>query len=815
MNYKSFKMRKIHTLAYIKIIALLTGLLICSHTKAQLPERYEGLAPESPFGLDIREEMPEKADICNDLGVKWVRGIEHEYFSQWGEDYEDAQNKIRAMKERGIMPIPVLFYPQQWICSGLGPPADWDGYVQSAYNMIEACQSQVDYFEHWNEPWVDEWAWNCGTAEMYRQLVKDIWVKVRENPELDHVRLIGGGSTAYNRDVLYAKNHDIGYVDGSVNHAYSFPNSNVFGLVLMQMKLDKMYSKSQGVGGAWQTEFGTYTEMFSSDGETWVAKTIAPSYLLHMLAGHYADRTVRAFWFNWSGHGMHDIVDNEDAKNAYRTMTRVLEGTRITTGLYAASKAMWGVVLEDDYSNDSRARAVVWADGPYSGDIGNPWEPGGGGGAGSVPSDIYQGVMSISGSGIQAYDYLGNEITDLTNIPLNPVSVIYFLADMPTSQLQSVLENADFHLKTEVKITAQSIMGPVIKGRTIDIKLENVVNKPRSGSVTITPPAGWTLTTHSLPFENLAPGEVTILGFPIESFETNFSNKYDIDYSLSVDGKISANTGSWTIQCAYAPKRTITVDGNLDDWDGIIGTSMGDGDYQFKVAWDDDYFYFAAEIKDDTHNPFPPFDPGFEWFRSNRIDGAKGDDNRSGVFIAIDCLDDNPDDLLKGSPYYEKACAADVDYEFFATYCIGNVEELWRYRAPGTNHQGYYPTNSKLTPALGKMDLSPSGGSEGIINFSRSGNTTYYEGAIAWNAIPDLKDQLDQLAPGEYYTPNLAWRVNGGNSGKKFWTIESGQWEQGLYGFVPMWVSGSFQNGGRVISPWAFINGDGMSLPVE
>ncbi len=37
-------MKKIHTLAYVKIIALLTVLLICSHTKAQLPERHEGLA---------------------------------------------------------------------------------------------------------------------------------------------------------------------------------------------------------------------------------------------------------------------------------------------------------------------------------------------------------------------------------------------------------------------------------------------------------------------------------------------------------------------------------------------------------------------------------------------------------------------------------------------------------------------------------------------------------------------------------------------------------------------------------------------------
>ena len=793
------------------VLSITYGQFSPSYSSAQLPPKYTGLAPNSPFGLDFGYSDPKFIGaVSQDLGIKWIRGIQVE-FDSWDGNPQKLRDRINTLKSYGLSSLQTLFYPQDWKEGKLGPPKNRDAYVQKAYDWVAATHDLMPYYEHWNEPWVDEWAWNGGTAEEYRDIIKQIWNKVK--PQFPNANLIGGGSLAYNRDVMYAKGNDIGYVDGSVNHAYAFPSPNAFHATLMQLTLDRKFSKTQGSSGAWQTEFGTYRDMFSRDQDLWVARTIPSSYLLHMLAGHYAQRPVRAFWFNWSGHGMHDIKDNEAAKDAYRTITRVLEGTEIVDDVFPQSKSMWGIVFKNNYSVDNRARAAVFVNGPFYGDLGNPWTPDGGHQAkGKVPSDEYSGTMSINGSGIQVYDYKGNRINNLSHIPLTPVEVVYILADMPASQLKQILKNTDFKLKTEIKVTALSLSGTVIKGRTIDIKVENVVNKPRSGTLTITPPKGWTLSTNSRGFKNLQPGEQRILSFPINT-GTNSDNNYNLSYSLSINGKSSPQTGSWKIQSAYAPKKTMNVDGNLKDWSDIMATNMGDGTYKFKVAWDDNNLYFAGEVADDRHEPFPPFNPSFEWFRKNRVDGAKGDDNKDGLFINIDCTKNNPDDLLLGHPLYEKALAADVDYEFFATYSTGNNSELWRYRATGTNHQGYYPTNATLKPQLMKMNASPSGGAEGKIQFSRSGNKTIYEGAISLNAIPELKSELSKLSPGNYYFPNLAWRVNGGNKGKKFWTIESGQWEEGGYGFVPQWLSGSLANGGRVISRWAFVNGDGSTLP--
>ncbi|MEC4819139.1 MAG: hypothetical protein SAK29_38580 [Scytonema sp. PMC 1069.18] len=803
-----FKFKYFRQVLLVGALCLLLNIGFVQST-TQLPPRYTGLAPDSPFGLEFGYSDPNIiGPVSQDLGVKWVRGIEVE-FDPWNGDRKILRDRINTLKSYGVSSLQTLFYPQDWkISDKLGPPKNRDAYIQKVYDWVAATHDLMPYYEHWNEPWVDEWAWNGGSAEEYREMIKLIWNKVKA--DFPNVNLIGGGSLAYNRDILYGKGNDIGYVDGSVNHAYSFPGPHTFHSTLMQLTLDKKYSKTQGRAGAWQTEFGTYRDMFSSDKDMWVARTIPSSFLLHMLAGYYAQRPVKGFWFNWSGHGMHDIKNNDAAKDAYRTMTRILEGTKIVDDVFPKSKAMWGIVFENDYSTDNRARAAIFVNAPFYGEIGNPWNPNGASQAkGNVPSDEYSGTMSLRGSGIQVYDFRGNRINNLNKIPLNPVEVVYIIADMPTSKLKQILQNADFQLNTELKTTVLSLSGLVTTGRTIDVKVENVVNKPVNGTLKINPPQGWTLSTDSIDLKNLQPGEQRVISFPINSFSTNSDNNYNLSYSLSISGKSSPQVGAWKIQSAYAPKKTINVDGKLNDWDDVIATSMGNGAYKFKVAWDINNLYFAGEILDDNHAPFPPFNPSFDWFRENRVDGAKGDDNTDGLFIAIDCTKNNPDDLLKGHLLYEKALASDVDYEFFATYSQGNQSELWRYRAPGTNHQGYYPTNATLNPPLMKMNASPSGGKEGKIQFSRAGNKTIYEGAISLNTIPELKSELLKLKSGDYYFPNLAWRVNGGNQGKKFWTIESGQWEEGGYGFVPQWLSGSLANGGRVISRWAFVNGNG------
>jgi hypothetical protein len=75
-----------------------------------------------------------------------------------------------------------------------------------------------------------------------------------------------------------------------------------------------------------------------------------------------------------------------------------------------------------------------------------PWNPNGGSQAkGNLPSDEYSGTMSMNGAGVQAYDYRGNRINNLNNIPLNPVEVVYIVADMPASKLKQILQMRSFN----------------------------------------------------------------------------------------------------------------------------------------------------------------------------------------------------------------------------------------------------------------------------------------------------------------------------------------------------------------------------------
>jgi hypothetical protein len=51
----------------------------------------------------------------------------------------------------------------------------------------------------------------------------------------------------------------------------------------------------------------------------------------------------------------------------------------------------------------------------------------------------------MNGAGVQAYDYRGNRINNLNNIPLNPVEVVYIVADMPASKLKQILQMRSFN----------------------------------------------------------------------------------------------------------------------------------------------------------------------------------------------------------------------------------------------------------------------------------------------------------------------------------------------------------------------------------
>ncbi len=803
----------------------------------------EGVRENSPFGLYVENAgtYDENVLLAEKMGVKWVRGINDKVDPTvvWpvkdGMLWDDPKNeaglktieavrgRIKFLNEHGILTLGYINYNMDWNVEPIpnkskygrheNRPADLDAQAKMVYHTIAPLQDLVKNWEIWNEPWIHGWTWATGDAEDYRAMSKKIYQRVKA--DYPDVNIIGGGSVTYNRDIVYARNtSDTGYIDGSVSHAYGVPDPGQLGLVEIQKEMDKKWSVTGGKAGLWQTELGaSEKDMFGGLPEAerkWaVARTIAPTYLLQMLGA--GDTPIHVFWYSFSYKGKDEFNLYDPAAKgpkpgvlAYSAMTYFLEDGRLLEELYPESKALWGYLFA---KKDGSSTAVLYSDRDYAGR-----------------------VTLENTKGVKLYDYLGSEIADgsldQVCVDLKPWESVYLVSGKPPEELKGILDSAELDMDNLVKISPLSFVCPVSQAKTIDVKLENVSNKSIRGYLSITPPEGWALSAGKQ-LIRLAPGEIQNCSFTVAEHKISDINRYNIQYAFEYSSgkKIEGNQN---IQAAFALYKHIAVDGNTEDWEDIEEVTMVSGGnpdyldtvlnpdrvqeqldngggadnviYDVKTAWDNKNFYFMAKIPDYQHKANPPF----------KDDNYAFPFDVDSIQLAFDCISKNKDDLLLGKPHYEKAMASDMDYLFAATLAKGDIPELYRLCAPGTNYQTYYPTNGALKPRLGVMDAFTDGGSEGKIRIVRDEEkkVTAYEIAISWKALSGLYDKLKNLKKGEHSGCNFAFCVN--DKGDKarwtsYWTKEAGQVESGVYSFAPFWKTGWKDTGGRVITRWGFV----------
>lgn len=801
----------------------------------------EGLRYDSPFGMGLRSEGdPDvQKEIARRLGVKWTRGIHAvdprivhpEPGVFWGEEeITAARREIADWHAAGVHPLGYINYNMPWnVMPGpdgeqLDPyqnrPKDMAAHVEMVYSSIAPLHDLVKDWELWNEPWIHGWTWKTGEAQDYRDMTRLIWERVK--PEFPDVNLIGSGSIQYSRDIVYARGaKDIGYLDGSASHAYGPPDPAQLAVTKLQKIMDEAYSKGGARAGLWQTELGTNEGMFEDLPEAerayQVARSVAPTYLLQMLAA--GETPIRVFWFSlaygaeYSGDDF-NIYDGETATPkpavvAFAAMTHLLEDNRLLGEVYPDAKSTWGFLFERP---DGKATAALYVDQGHHGR-----------------------VTLDRARGLRVYDYLGRTIADggqdLVTLALTPQEVYYLVSDRTPSELEGLLNDATFALARPLAVAPLSFTAPISDRTTIDIQVENTAPNLLAGELTVGAPSGWELVQPTVTLGELAPGERRTLRFPVARATANDINRYPVRYEVALADRAGrpagTQAGEQTVQVVYAPHRTIQVDGSLDDWADVIPVTMvsaGSTDhlsaalnpdrareildapgafenviYRAWTAWDDEHFYFATEVPDEEQVSNEPFsdDPyAFPFL----VDSVQ---------LAFDALEANPDDLLLGDRHYEKALAVEMDYLFVGTLAEGGLPELHRQAAPGTNYQTYYPTNGQLTPPLGTMDVTEQGGREGRIVVVReeAAKRTVYEFAIAWTALPTLGGDLARLAEGDAVEGRFAFAVNDAGEtghGKSYWAGEAGQVVSGSYGFAPFWGTGQQANGGRTITRWGF-----------
>jgi len=331
------------------------------------------------------------------------------------------------------------------------------------------------------------------------------------------------------------------------------------------------------------------------------------------------------------------------------------------------------------------------------------------------------------------------------------------------------------------------------------LRLTNVLNRPIAGQLRVAV-EGLTLerTPRAVAF---GPEETKVVTFKVLDGKTVLSNLYPLTlrYDAGVDG---VSEFAETLHVNLIARRTITVDGKLDDWEGVPGQAVvspvsggptlteaawwpyrpaaqagGKGAATAWLAYDQQYLYFAAKVQDTTPDAgmprfairdedadfYPPvcttmdgktltWPEGVRRYTYRRwpeLPGGSGHDN---IQIAFNVLPADekwkypcPPGTMPGYIAY-----ADTDYEYALNPVApqyGDGTEIWMLKRPGFPHKHFYPRSPKA-PGEGPVQ-------DGQLVITRDGTTRITECALPWREIPEVKKALDAGR-----TIKFSYRVN-------------------------------------------------------
>lgn len=394
------------------------------------------------------------------------------------------------------------------------------------------------------------------------------------------------------------------------------------------------------------------------------------------------------------------------------------------------------------------------------------------------------------------FDFYGNPLPSKNGkitIPLNGLG--YFLRTTGKhgsfDKLLATVKAARIDGYEPVAFEASDFTQRLAPKAAFKIKLSNILNRPVSGALNLA------LENCELVSSNLSvqlkPNESRILVVELRSARIREDNSYVLKAAFDA-GKDGACQHQETLHANVAARKTIHVDGQLDDWSGALPLPIGGEGLQASLtetawlpfnklgdsaksglaigytAYDNDFFYFAAKVVDAT-----PYEggPRFEtrdddsYFYPDKVftlpkDGHKeltwpqgvrhftyrkdfeipsGVGNMDNIQIAFNVLPADKKPLYshpKGTmPHY--MIYSDTDYEFvFNTVAekFGGGVETWCLQMPGMPRKHFFPRQPK-------SEIDGGAVKDAKLAMRRDGNLRILEAALPWPAIPEVKQCLD------------------------------------------------------------------------
>jgi hypothetical protein len=399
--------------------------------------------------------------------------------------------------------------------------------------------------------------------------------------------------------------------------------------------------------------------------------------------------------------------------------------------------------------------------------------------------------VSAAGGKVHALDFYGNAIPsvgDAVKVPMNGLG--YFLRSDGTpgsfARLLEAVRTAKITGVDPVQIVAHDMTAPVDRHPTLRVEITNVLNRSVTGTLTAQITGLHLSRVSSI---TLAPNETRVLKLEVTG-KSAPNNIYTLTakFNAGADGSVEHTE---EMHVNWIAKRTITVDGNLADWDGIppeilpgsgIATSMteqaylpyvkpgaqtAEGAATVWLAYDNQNLYFAAKIADSTpdegmvrfatrddNSYFYPNEvktmdgKTLKWpdgvrhysYRRGFDDPAGGKSAHDNVQIAFNVIDEDKKPWLpfpKGTmPHFISYW--DTDYEYALDKVApqyGGGTEVWRLLAPGTPVKSYFPREPKAA-----VDGGPVPGAQLVER--REGNVRIVEAAIPWSEIPLVRQRV-------------------------------------------------------------------------
>ena len=238
-------------------------------------------------------------------------------------------------------------------------------------------------------------------------------------------------------------------------------------------------------------------------------------------------------------------------------------------------------------------------------------------------------TLKADGTRFGLLDFYGNPLPAVEGtitVPLNQRGY-YLRGDGKPGSFAALLAalkmaRIDGYEPLEKKI--RDFTAPIASKPTLHIELRNVLNRPLSGPLSITIPGLELAYPAQVEF---AAHERKVIEVAVTGGTANAANRYPLSFRYDGGNGLTSELDE-EVRVNWISRRTIEVDGKLDDWKDALPQSIAieeaatatitekawrpwetfdegikKGFSLGYLAWDDQNFYFAAKIADTTQHP--------------------------------------------------------------------------------------------------------------------------------------------------------------------------------------------------------------------